>query len=153
VPLVFAQLRHDPVQLVLQQRPSTQLPDAHSQFELHVAPLDFSATQLPVPVELEQYALVLQAEEQVPPEQLELQLPLDPQVYWPQPFSGSVPAGRLVQVPRLPARLQARQGPVHVVLQQRPSTQLPEAHSQPKEHVAPLDFSATHVPEPVAAEQ
>jgi hypothetical protein len=54
----------------------------------------------------------------------------------------------LVQVPKLPAMLHARQAPVHDVLQHRPSTQLPDAHSQPELHVLPFDFSAAQVPVP-----
>lgn len=153
IPEVFAQVRQGPVQLLLQQRPSTQFPDAHSQLAVQALPFAFSATQLPEPVEAEQYELDLHALEHVPPVHDEAQLPLLPQVYAPQPLSGSVPAVRLVHLPRFPAMLQALHGPLQVVSQHRPSTQLPEAHSQPTEHVAPLDFSATHEPVPVAAEQ
>ena len=49
--------------------------------------------------------------------------------------------------------LQALQGPLQLESQHRPSTQLPEAHSQPTEQVAAFDFSATHEPVPDAAEQ
>lgn len=48
---------------------------------------------------------------------------------------------------------QVRQGPVQLVLQQRPSTQLPDEHSQSAAQVLPFDFSATHVPLPDEAEQ
>lgn len=74
--------------------------------------------------------------------------PLDRgQVHCPAPLqvllpthslSGSVPAGLGVQVPRLPARLQRWQVPLHAVLQQRPSTQKPLAQSAAVEHVLPL---------------
>lgn len=56
--------------------------------------------------------------EQVPPLHAVLQAPEPLHVYVPQPFSGSVPAARLVQVPRLPAMLQARHAPVHELEQQ-----------------------------------
>jgi hypothetical protein len=152
MPFELAHVRQEPVQLVLQQRPSTQWPEAHSQFSLQVLPLDFSGTHVPLPVDAEQYALDLHSELQVPVQDAS-HTPPAAQSKRPHPFSGSVPAGRFVHVPTLPARLHARHGPVHVELQHTPSTQLPDAHSQPWEQLAPLDFSATHCPVPVAAEQ
>ena len=79
-PALLAQVRHGPVQLLLQQRPSTQFPDAHSQLALQVLPFAFSPTQLPVPVEAEQYEVDLQALEHVPPVHELAQLPLLPHV-------------------------------------------------------------------------
>jgi hypothetical protein len=53
------------------------------------------------------------------------------------------PALMLVQVPKEPVRLQASQAPAQAVLQQRPSTQLPEVHWLAAEQVAPFDCLAT----------
>jgi hypothetical protein len=44
--------------------------------------------------------------------------------------------------------LQASQAPPQAVLQQTPSTQLPEEHWLPAVHVPLLDFLATQVPLP-----
>lgn len=79
-PAELAQVRHAPVQLLLQQRPSTQFPDAHSQPAVQVLPFDFSPRQVPLPVEAEQYDVDLQALEHVPPVHEVAQLPLLPQV-------------------------------------------------------------------------
>ena len=50
-------------------------------------------------------------------------------------------------MPTEPARLQASQAPpLHVVLQQTPSTQLPLPHSLVAEQVAPLVFFGTQAP-------
>jgi hypothetical protein len=63
-------------------------------------------------------------------------------------LAGSVLKGISVQVPTLPARLQASQVPAQAVLQQTPSTQLPLAHSPLRVHAAPLPNSA-QAPEPL----
>ena len=94
------------------------------------------------------HAVALQFVEHVP-EHVVLQAPVALQTYWPQAFSTSVPAARLVHVPTVPARLQAWQPLVHDVLQHTPSTQLPDAHSQVLVQVLPSAFVATHAPEPV----
>src|SRR5207247_3601634 len=44
-------------------------------------------------------------------------------------LAGSVPGGMFAQLPSEPVTLQARQRPVHVLLQQTPSTQRPLWHS------------------------
>src|SRR5262245_55590937 len=49
------------------------------------------------------------------------------------------------QAPIDPARLQARQRPLHATLQQTPSTQLPLEHWLPPAHAVPLVFFAAHV--------
>jgi hypothetical protein len=49
------------------------------------------------------------------------------------------------QVPAEPATLQASQAPAQAVLQQTPSTQLPEPHWLAAVHVALLAFLATQV--------
>ena len=60
----------------------------------------------------------MQAVEQVPV-QFTAHTPPAAQLYAPQPFSGSLPAGRLVHVPRVAAeRLQVTHGPTHEVSQQ-----------------------------------
>jgi hypothetical protein len=49
-----------------------------------------------------------------------------------------------VHVPSLPETLHASQEPVHELLQQYPSAQLPDAHSPLLTHVVPLNLR--HVP-------
>jgi hypothetical protein len=51
-----------------------------------------------------------------------------PHTYGEQAGLPVLPAVRTEQVPTEPATLQASQAPPHAVLQQTPSTQLPEAH-------------------------
>ena len=63
--------------------------------------------------------------------------------------SGSVLPAWLVQVPREPEMLQARQEPVQVLLQQTPSAQLPLVHSLPAPQASPLSFFAAHRLEPL----
>jgi hypothetical protein len=48
-------------------------------------------------------------------------------------------------VPTEPVTLQASQAPPQAVLQQTPSTQLPEPHWLAAVHVTPLGFLATQV--------
>jgi hypothetical protein len=88
--------------------------------------------------------LDLHALEQMPPVHDVLHEPEPLQVYAPQPASGSVPAARFVHVPTLPVTLQARQGPVHEVLQHTPSTHCPDEHSTWLLQVWPFAFFATH---------
>jgi hypothetical protein len=62
-------------------------------------------------------------------------------------LSGSVPDARKAQLPFAPplfAAEQARQAPAHVVSQQYPSTQLPEAHSLEFAHALPCASFASH---------
>jgi hypothetical protein len=56
------------------------------------------------------------------------------------------PAETGEQVPTLPARSQASQAPPHAVLQQTPSTQLPEAQALAAEQAPPLVFLGTQAP-------
>lgn len=58
-------------------------------------------------------------------------------VHW---FSGSVPVGTLVQVPRFPATAHDWQVPVHMVAQQIPCWHSPVMHSLPAPHARPLGF-------------
>ena len=108
----------------------------------HATPLALSETHL---LEDEQYEAVLQYAEHAPLHDV-AHSPLLPQSYCPQPFSGSVPAGRFLQVPMLPEMLQARHGPVQLELQHTPSTQLPLLHSQELPQVAPFALSDMHFP-------
>ena len=57
-----------------------------------------------------------------------------------------LPALTKVQVPTVPARLQASHAPPQAVLQQTPSTQLPEVHSLAAAQAVPLAFFATQAP-------
>jgi hypothetical protein len=135
---------HGPEQAVLQQTPSAQKPVSHAQPSAHEAPAVRSTTHL-LP---EQKALVLQFVEQVLG-QLVKQAPAPLQVYVPHSVSGSVPAVKLVQVPRAPATSQARQPPVHAVSQQRPSTQKPDVHSTALRQAEPFTSLSTHRPSTV----
>jgi len=58
-------------------------------------------------------------------------------------FPGSSPLGCGEQVPSLPETLQAWQVPVQVLLQQKPSTQSPLAHSMAPLQASPLAFLST----------
>jgi hypothetical protein len=60
--------------------------------------------------------------------------PGPPSAHWP---SGSLPAGTLVQVPRLPGTAQDRQLPVHMVAQQTPCWQNPALQSASLPQVPP----------------
>jgi len=60
---------------------------------------------------------------------------------------GSVLFAKLLQVPTLPATLQAWHSEPHAVLQQTPSTQFPDRHWLAPEHTVPLVFLATQAPE------
>jgi hypothetical protein len=79
-------------------------------------------------------------------------MPLFPQLAAPaslQSLSGSVPVVTGAQVPSVPpvfAAEHAMQVPVHAVLQQTPSTQLPFVHSALAEHVAPSACFGTQAP-------
>ena len=64
----------------------------------------------------------------------------------PQPFSTSVPAGRGEQPPSSPGRLQATHAPLHELAQHTPSTQAPEAQSEPEVQGRPLPFGPVQLP-------
>jgi hypothetical protein len=59
-------------------------------------------------------------------------------------LSGSLPLVELVQVPTDPARSQRRHAPPQELLQQTPSTQLPDAHWHPAVQATPLARLAEH---------
>jgi hypothetical protein len=64
-----------------------------------------------------------------------------------QPARGAaLPAETFVQVPRLPARLQAWQVPQALLPQQTPSAQNPEPHSVVVVQAAPRPFFGTQLP-------
>jgi len=60
----------------------------------------------------------------------------------------TVAADCSVQVPMLPVRLQASQAPLHAVVQQTPSTQLPEVHWVSLEQFVPFESFARHMVPP-----
>jgi hypothetical protein len=135
------QATHGPAHVELQQTLSVQIPDAHWQPFTQDEPGGRSATQVLL-------------EHQAPSAQLPgqprfgvqdvLQAPAPLHVKMPQPASGSVPAGRFVHVPPVPARLQATQGPEQRELQQTPSVQYVDVHSTPSAQVAPAPFFSAH---------
>jgi ABC-type uncharacterized transport system involved in gliding motility auxiliary subunit len=55
-------------------------------------------------------------------------------------------AGSATQAPRLSARLQVSQFPLHALSQHTPSAQAPLAHSPPTSHASPLALGAWQVP-------
>ena len=57
-----------------------------------------------------------------------VQAPAPSQLLGPHPLSGSVPTGRLLQVPAFPASAHETHAPTQAVLQHTPSTQLALAH-------------------------
>jgi hypothetical protein len=129
-----------PEQAVLQHTPSTQLPLAHWVPAAHAVPLGWSATQTP-PLQLEpvtHWVLEVQLVGQL------LDVPLHR--YGEQLGLPVEPDDMLVQVPSEPVRLQASHAPEQAVLQQRPSTQLPEVHWLAPVQVAPLVCFTTQVP-------
>jgi hypothetical protein len=77
-----------------------------------------------------------------------LQVPVLPQVpLAAQRACGSVtPVATLLQVPSLPAMLQARQVAQLALPQQTPSTQLPLLHSCPAAQVTPVAFTGRQLP-------
>lgn len=133
---------HPPAQGLLQHTPSTQKPVAHWQLELQEAPFGWSATQV-VP---EHQAFASQVAGQ-PPDgaQVVLQAPAPLHVFRPHAFSGSVFTGRFVQVPKFGVRLHATQPPRQALLQQNPSTQLPDVHSIDEPQVLPCAFFGAQV--------
>jgi hypothetical protein len=63
----------------------------------------------------------------------------------PQDGFPALPAVRTAQVPTEPVTLHASQPPPHAVLQQTPSTQLPERHWLFEVHVGPFASFATQL--------
>ncbi len=65
-------------------------------------------------------------------------------------FSGSLPCTTGPHIPSLPlpffATVHAWHKPTHAVLQQTPSTQLPDAHCAAIVHVPPFVMGITHAP-------
>lgn len=74
-------------------------------------------------------------------EQPRTQAPAPSQLVFPHPFSGSVPAGRGVQVPALPLSAHETHAPLHAVSQQTPSAQKPLTHSHPSVQAPPPCFA------------
>ncbi len=68
-----------------------------------------------------------------------------PQTYGAHEGLPVVPATRTAQVPTEPVTLHASQAPPHAVLQQTPSTQLPERHWLFAVHAGPLPSFATQL--------
>jgi hypothetical protein len=148
---------HCPV-VVLQVRPLTQWASI-VQVPLHMVPLHAKFPQavvapgghIPVPLHVEIAIAPApgEAQEAAPHVTLAPTFWHPPAVHAPVSFkqgsafvvmlhSTSVPVVTPVQVPSLPVTLHAWQAPTHPLLQQRPSTQLPDVQSVPTEHKAPL---------------
>ncbi len=71
------------------------------------------------------------------------------QTYGPQEGVPALPATIGLHVPTIPVRLHASQAPLHAVLQQTPSTQLPLPHWLAALHTAPGLSFGTHAPLPL----
>jgi hypothetical protein len=130
-----------PPQLVLQQKPSTQLPLVHWTLLVQAFPL------ASVPVQLLD-------EQKLPPAhwaplvQLVWQAAEPLQTYGAHEGLPVLPAASTVQVPLIEAPRateQTSQAPPHAVLQQKPSTQLPLEHWLAAEHATPWAFLAVQV--------
>jgi hypothetical protein len=61
-----------------------------------------------------------------------------------QSSSGSLPSSAMVQIPSLPGTLQVRQGPLHGVLQQKLSTQVPSMQSDWTVQGSPIPWGTWH---------
>jgi len=110
-----------PVQEFSQQMPSTQLPFRHSELAPQEMPSSFLHALLPVPVPLQAFVPV-------------------------QLGASSRPFGTVVQVPRLPVRLQAWHVIPQAALQQTVSTHIVLAHSLLAAQFFPFDFLHWPVP-------
>ncbi len=75
-----------------------------------------------------------------------MQAPAPSQLLGPHPLSGSLPAGRLLQVPAFPGSAHETQAPTQAVLQHTPSTQFALAHWLALLHAAPNLSCGVHVP-------
>jgi hypothetical protein len=129
------------VHALLQQTESTQNPLTHCAVELQAPPFGFFAVQVPASQkkpDAQPASLV----------QVVGQLALVPPQSSAEGHAGSpgVPAEAFPHVPTAPVRSHRSHEPVHAVLQQTPSTQLPPAHWLPPVQVAPTAFFTTHAP-------
>jgi hypothetical protein len=64
----------------------------------------------------------------------------------PHSEAGSVPLAAALHVPSAPATLHASHVPLHALLQQYPSAQLPERHCAPEVQALPVANSPSHEP-------
>ena len=142
VPTVPARLQASqaPPQAEVQQKPSTQLPLWQSVGRVQEPPIPFWPTQLGAMqnAPAAHWAPVAHVvPQELPP----------PQMYGAQLLIW-VPASSVVQVPCLPARLQASQALPHPKLQQNPPVQLPLVHWPPPVQGWPLARLGLQVPAP-----
>lgn len=125
----------------MQQTPSVQKPLRHSRPSEQAAPSAALPIQTPFTqaAELMQLASVAQEVGQL--------APMPSQAYCPQlGLAPELPAETTAHVPTEPARLQRLQPPSQSVLQQTPSTQLPDWHWLFEEQLAPNPSLLTHEP-------
>jgi hypothetical protein len=134
------QASHGPVQETPQQTPSVQYPEAHWPARTHAVPEASSGWHVPSAA---QKVSPLQAQSS---RQGLTQAPAPSQVNAPQRDSGSVPAAYGVQPPSKPGTLHASQAPLQAPLQHTPSTQRPDAQSEPWPHARPLPLGPLQVP-------
>jgi hypothetical protein len=131
--------RQVPVQALVQQTPSTQVPLRHSLEAAQVRPASFFGRQRPD----SQRFPALQSTSAA---QVALHAPRPSQVLRPHSPAESVPAAVGVHPPTSPGTLQATQAPSQALLQQTPSTQKPLAQSVFTAQVRPLPFGPAHAP-------
>jgi hypothetical protein len=129
-----------PLQAPSQQTPSTQKPEPHPAARVHASPAAPLARQVPA----SQKAPALHCPSEVQVATQAASVPL--QVESPHSLPGSVPAVEMVQLPTVPAALQASQAPPHAPLQHTPSAQEPELHWLPPLQDAPSSFFAVQTP-------
>ena len=139
---VMLQALQVPVQVLLQQTPSTQFWLLQSLLVAHFVPLasEPEHTLVVRPVQLKpnlQKVLSTHVVQQAP-------APL--QVEVPHSVSGSVLLAYGEQVPTLPGSAQDWHVPLHAALQHTPSTHWPDAHSAPAAQDSPLAFFETQAP-------
>jgi hypothetical protein len=120
-----AQLVQEPSQLLLQQKPSTQLPEAHWSAAVQVPPSALTGAQLP-DVQTSPWSQSIEVEHWVG------QLTSAPlQTNGAQsPFSGAVPAGIGRHSPSMPAVSQRAQEPEQADSQQKPLTHEPVVQTE-----------------------
>ncbi len=129
-----------PLQAPSQHTPSTQKPEAQPAARVQASPAAPFARQVPA----SQKAPALHCASEVQVATQAASVPL--QVNRPHSFPGSVPAVEMLQLPTVPAVLQASQAPPHPALQHTPSAQKPEVHSLAPPHAPPSTFFAVHAP-------
>ncbi|MEN9797935.1 MAG: hypothetical protein RL653_1631 [Pseudomonadota bacterium] len=131
---------HGPLQAVVQQYPSTHWPDRHCPGAVQALPAGKSPSHAP------EVQVLPGLQSAAASTHGEMQAPCPSHHAFPQSPERSCPRGTSVQVPSVPATLQALQAPVHGVLQQYPSTHSAEAHSLAATQLAPFAFFSWHVP-------